>query len=66
MPHDLRAAILTVQESLELTTVQWSAILLLTEDGSVDTPPVVDHLRRVGLVYDFNSNSWTRGSSVCH
>ena len=50
VPHDLRSAIHNVRENLELTTVQWPAMLLLTENGSVEEPPVVDHLGRVELV----------------
>ena len=64
VPHDLRAVIHSVRENLDLPPIKWPTMLLLTEDG-VEEPGVVDHLGRVGLVYDLNTNShvcWSPGA----
>ena len=63
VPHDLCAAIYSVWKNLDLPSVKWQAMLLLTGNGSGEEPPGADHLGRVGLVYDLNINSWNHGSA---
>ena len=63
VPHNLCAAIHDIWESLELPSIQCPVMLLLTENESVEEPSVVDHLGRVGVVYDLNTNSWKCGSA---
>ena len=65
VPHDLCATIYDVWENSDLTPVKWPTILLLTEDG-VEEPGGVDHLGRVGLVYDLNTKSYVRWSPGAH
>ena len=65
VPHDMHAAIHDVWENLDLSPVKWPTMLLLIEDG-VEEPGVVDHLGRVGLVYDLNTNSYVCWSPRAH